>query len=110
MQTRAGDNDPCRHVITKEIPVYCVDGIPVPDVGKMNTALDDIVNCQDIFQTPVVHIIYSEENKVKFIYNNIIERWISIGYKKDRYLTKAMAIFIRKAQEVLGLDKETAKL
>ncbi len=45
----------------------------------------------------------------RFAYD-LPERWISIGYKKDRYLTKAMAIFIRKAQEVLGLDKETAKL
>ncbi len=59
MQTRAGDNDQCRCVITKEIPVYCVDGIPVLDAGKMNTALDDIVNCQDIIQAPVVLIIYS---------------------------------------------------
>ncbi len=30
------------------------------------------------------------------------ERWISIGYKKDRYMTKAMSLFIRTAQEVMG--------
>lgn len=30
------------------------------------------------------------------------ERWISIGYKKDRYLTKAMQIFIKTAQEMVG--------
>ncbi len=29
------------------------------------------------------------------------ERWISIGYKKDRYLTKAASIFIKTAQEVI---------
>lgn len=30
------------------------------------------------------------------------ERWISIGYKKDRYLTKAMEIFIKTAREIAG--------
>ncbi len=34
------------------------------------------------------------------------ERWISIGYKKDRYLTKAMQIFIRTAQEMAGRNQD----
>ena len=35
------------------------------------------------------------------------ERWISIGYKKDRYLTKAMQIFIRTAQEMAGRNLDS---